>query len=278
MAPRRTRILLALVVAAAVAAAVPVALARLDRDVDASIRSVALGGRAHALVVLPPGYDDGSRRYPVVYFLHGLPAGPSSYRSTRWLQQAADAAGRAILVLPQGARAGDADPEYRDWGPGRNWETFVARELPRYVDAHFRTIAARRGRAIVGLSAGGYGAAAIGLAHLGTYAVVESWSGYFHPTNPAGTAPIAAGPHSNVHGLVARLAADERRRPTFVGFYVGSGDARFRAENERLDRELDAARIPHAFAIYPGGHETRLWRTHARAWLRLALRHLASPA
>ncbi|HET8605967.1 MAG TPA: alpha/beta hydrolase-fold protein [Gaiellaceae bacterium] len=271
------RLTLALLVAGALAAA-GTALARPSARLDEGIRSVALGGKVHALVVLPPDYATSGKRYPVVYFLHGLPAGPTAYRSARWLEDDVARLGGAILVRPQGARPGDTDPEYRNWGAGRDWETYVARELPAYIDAHFRTIANRRGRAIMGLSAGGYGAAAIGLAHLDRFSVVESWSGYFHPTDPTGWKTIAAGPHSDVHRLIVRLAADERRRPTFLGFYVGRGDDRFRDENEQLNRELNAARIPHAFTEYPGGHETSLWRAHALAWLRLGLRHLAPAA
>jgi putative tributyrin esterase len=275
---RRTRACVALAVVAAVVIVVAAASARLARNLDESMHSVALKGSLHVLVVLPPDYDETQLRYPVVYFLHGLPAGPDAYRSFGWLGRALAQAGRAILVFPQGARTGDTDAEYRNWGVGRNWETYLARELPAYVDSHFRTIASRRGRALLGLSAGGYGAAAIGLAHLDRFSVVESWSGYFHATDPTGTKPIAAGPNSNVHLLIAHLRADKRTRSSFLGFYVGSGDDRFRDENELLNRELNAAGVPHAFAIYAGGHEDALWRRHARDWLRLALAHLARPA
>lgn len=278
MAQRHRATLAVAVIVAAALIGVLVAGARLSGHVDTSIHSVALKGRMHVLVVLPPGYGDGRLRYPVVYFLHGLPAGPLAYRSFGWLGRALEQAGRAILVFPQGARADDADPEYRDWGVGRNWETYVAKELPDYIDAHFRTIPTRRGRALLGLSAGGYGAAAIGLAHLGRFSVVESWSGYFHATDPSGTRPVAAGPNSDVHRLIARLRDDKKTRPSFLGFYVGSADDRFRDENEQLNRELTAARVPHAFAVYPGGHESALWHAHARDWLRLALAHLARPA
>ena len=58
------------------------------------------------------------------------------------------------------------------------------------MDTHYRTIASRRARALVGVSAGGYGAVLLALHHLETYSVVESWSGYFHPTDPDGTSPL----------------------------------------------------------------------------------------
>jgi hypothetical protein len=45
----------------------------------------------------------------------------------------------------------------------------------------------------------------------------------------------------------------------------------------RFDRELTAAGVAHVFALYPGGHETFLWKAHAVSWLRVALSHLADP-
>jgi putative tributyrin esterase len=241
-----------------------------------SYRSQALGGRLPFAVYLPPGYAASSARYPVIYFLHGLPATPYAYRGIGFIASALDALGRpAIVVAPRGARDGDSDPEYLDWGPGRNWETAIASELPRYVDAHYRTIAGRRGRALVGLSAGGYGAVLLAIHHLDDFSVIESWSGYFQPTNPAGTAAIPHTPAQSAHTLVPKLRTDERRRPTFFAFYVGARDTLFRAENEQLDRELRAAGVPHVFEVYRGGHEQAVWRAHARAWLVLALDHLA---
>jgi len=261
------------------AAGAGAAYLRSDRDLDEGITSVALGGKVHARVILPAGYDDASRRrYPVVYFLHGLPGSSSSYQGNDWLLDAVARAWPAILVIPQGARDSDTDPEYLDWGVGRNWSTYIATELPRYVDAHFRTIPSRSGRAIVGVSAGGYGAAVIGLNHLSRFSVIESWSGYFHPTDPTGTRALTRGGAAIVHQLIGGLQWDIRRRPTFLAFYVGTGDARFRSENVQFDRELTAARVRHLFALYPGAHRTALWQRHAVAWLHLALVHLAKPA
>jgi enterochelin esterase-like enzyme len=268
--------LLGLAVAASAAA---VALGLQSHQVDESIRSIALGGTGHALVILPNGYATSGERYPVVYFLHGLPAAPSAYRNSMWLGDTLERAGPpAILVMPQGSRAGDTDPEYLNWGPGRNWETFIADELPAAIDKRFRTIRSRRGRALIGLSAGGFGATVLGLHHLGRFSVVESWSGYFHPTDPTGTLALDRGPLTSAHNLISVLKADERRRATFFAFYVGDGDSRFLAENLQLNRELDTAHVKHLFAVYSGGHTTKLWQAHARVWLGLALDHLAHAA
>lgn len=253
---------------------------------DVVVPAPSLGGTMRAVVVLPRDYASSGERYPVITFLHGLPAAPFSYRGVGFLAQALDrVGGDAVIVAPQGARPGDTDPEYLDWGPGRNWETALSRDLRRYVDAHYRTLRDRRARAIIGLSAGGYGAMLVALHHLRDFAVVESWGGYFHPTDPSGTRPLdlgsaAANRHASAHALVASLRADERRRPTFVAFYVGRDDGRFRRENVTLDAELDTAGVAHVFHVYPGGHSTSVWQAHASDWLGLAVAHLtpASPA
>lgn len=253
------------------AATAAATLLQQTRSLDERITSVALNGDVHARVILPAGYDDvPHRRYPVIYFLHGLPADASAYRGNTWLAQAMAEVGPAILVLPQGARDQDTDPEYLNWGSGRNWENYIAQELPHYIDAHFRTIRSRAGRAIVGLSAGGYGATIVGLHHSRTFSVIESWSGYFHPTDPTGTQPLARGASANAHTLIGGLGYPS----TFFAFYVGRGDDRFLAENEQINQELMAAHVPHVFEIYAGKHETALWQSHAVLWLRLALQHL----
>jgi enterochelin esterase-like enzyme len=268
----------AVVAALAAGVAAQPALARSTRIVlDERVPSTALAAKVHALVVLPSGYRTSGLRYPVVYFLHGLPAPAAAYRENGWVAHALDQAGPAILVEPQGARSGDTDPEYLNWGPGRGWETFVSVELVHYVDAHFRTIRSRNARAIVGLSAGGYGATILGLHHLASFSVIESWSGYFHPTDPTGTVALPRGRKQSAHNLIQTLRADERRRKTFFAFYVGRGDDRFRDENEQLARQLTAAQVPHVFKIYSGGHSAALWERFAPSWLRMALGRLDVP-
>lgn len=247
--------------------------------------SRALGMRLRFAVSLPKGYQEGGR-YPVVYYLHGLPASPAAFRDIGYLRRSLDETGRqAILVAPQAARDGDLDPEYIDWGEGRNWETALARELPAYVDQTFRTIANRRGRALVGISAGGYGALLMGLHYPGVFSVVESWSGYTTPTDPDGTRTLdlgspAANARASAHAFARILKERPDRQPAFLGFYVGSGDTRFRDDNVRFDRELRAASVPHLFRLYPGGHTQGLWSAHAAEWLDRGLARLApaSPA
>jgi putative tributyrin esterase len=279
VAPAAALFVAALLTATVAVAATPT---RSQERFNVAFHSQALKATMHARVVLPDNYGGSKQRYPVVYFLHGLPATSVSYSQLDWVADALAATGRpAILVAPQGARDNDTDPEYLDWGKGRNWETYVSSELVQYVDAHFRTIATRKGRAIVGLSAGGYGAAAIGFHHLHLYAAIESWSGYFVPTDPSGLVKLDRGSQSannqaSLHSLVGTDAARIRAQHPFFAFYVGRGDTRFRSENVQLNRELNAAHIAHVFELYAGAHTGTLWQRHAVDWLGLALKHLAA--
>jgi len=143
----------------------PSASALQGRVIEDSFASKGLQSRLSFAVYLPPGYDAGTTRYPVVYYLHGLPADSRAFTSFRYVVNALELAHRqAIVVAPQGAHDGDTDAEYLDWSAGREWETAIAVELPHVVDNRYRTLPRRSARAILGVSAGGYGATVIGLA------------------------------------------------------------------------------------------------------------------
>ena len=283
-AARLALVLLTVAVAGVISQSTRASMPGWPPAVDVGFGSDALRDEIGLRVYLPPGYNTTAKRYPVVYFLHGLPASADAYKNTDFLRQAMTVLGRdAIVVAVQGARDAEPDTEYLDSGEGRNWETAVAVEVPHVVDAQFRTIPTRRGRAIIGLSAGGYGAMLLGLHHLSAFSAIESWSGYFHPTDPAGTSALDLGSplknaRASAHSSVTGLRRAFAREPTFLAFYVGAGDQRFRAENERFDRELTTARVRHLFTIYPGGHIQALWTRRAAAWLALALDHLARAA
>jgi len=271
------------VVAAALAGLAFGRAAPSPRQQDTELQSRAIAGSLHFVAYLPNGYDRGTTRYPVVYLLHGLPASGTGYRGVGFVEQALDATGSpAILVAPQGSTDSLTDPEYLDRGPGNRWDTAITGELVRTVDARFRTIRSRNGRALIGVSAGGYGAMHLALNHLDQFGAVESWSGYFHPTDPTGTEPLdlgsaAANAQANVHRQLQAHRTQLKALQTFIAFYVGRDDTRFAAENRQLNLELSRAGIPHVFRVYAGGHDQRLWQRYAAPWLTLALNHL-SPA
>jgi enterochelin esterase-like enzyme len=250
------------------------------RTLTAVCRSPALGGTIPARVYLPSGYASG-HRYPVIYFLHGLPAGPSSYQQNAFVASALASAGeKAIVVAPQGARDADSDREYLDWDAAEDWPQAISEDLTACIDARFHTIPGRDGRALVGLSAGGYGAMNIGLRNLDRFGAVQSWSGYFVATNPAGTQVLKLGsPQANAAAKVPRgapLKSELQTEPTQIAFYVGRQDSRFLTMNRQYDASLSQTGIAHIFRTYPGGHSPTLWRSEAPTWLGWALGYLAT--
>jgi enterochelin esterase-like enzyme len=250
------------------------------RTVSVVCRSPSLGGTMPALVYLPSGYASG-RRYAAVYFLHGLPAGPASYQQNAFVAAALASTGqKAIVVTPQGARDANSDREYLDWDAAEDWPQAISHDLTACIDSRFHTTADRDGRALVGLSAGGYGAMNIGLRNLDQFGAVQSWSGYFVATNPAGTRALTLGsPQANGAARVPRgpqLKSALQSLPTQIAFYVGLQDNRFLTMNRQYNGSLRRAGISHIFHTYEGGHSPALWRSQAPRWLSWALRYLAA--
>ncbi len=251
------------------------------RTLSVTCRSPSLNGTLPAEVYLPAGYSAHGARDPVIYFLHGLPAGPQSYTQNAFLAATLTAAHqRAIVVTPQGARAADSDLEYLDWDPQENWPAAISHDLTACVDARFHTIANRYGRALMGLSAGGYGAFNVGLRNLAEFSVVESWSGYFAATDPSGYHVLSFGSPQAQRAATVPTGAALRQQlatwPTMIAFYVGNQDGRFLGMNRQYDASLRQSGIGHAFAVYPGGHTYALWQAHAQQWLTMGLTFLAA--
>ncbi len=273
---------------AAIASQGPSPVARPSRPSPAqtlalNCRSPALGGTLPTLIYLPAGYRTGSTRYRVIYFLHGLPADPESYKQNSFVATALASSSRpAIVVVPQGSRGVGNDREYLNWFTSEDWPQAIANDLPHCIDTRFRTIANRTGRALVGLSAGGYGAFNIGLRNLDRFGAVESWSGYFAATDPSGLHVLELGSVDADDGARVPSGTDLKaavtRWPALIAFYVGNQDSRFLAANRAFDRALRASGVRHVFRLYTGGHTGALWRAHASHWLAVAIDSLSAEA
>ncbi|MEQ6332133.1 alpha/beta hydrolase-fold protein [Sphingobium sp. MK2] len=122
------------------------------------------------LVILPPSYGrEPSRRYPVVYALHGYSIGAEEWAREihvpRTVEGAfANGARAMILVLPDSKTVHNGSMYSSSVTTG-DFETFVSRDLISYIDRHYRTIARRESRGLAGHSMGGYGTSRIGMKH-----------------------------------------------------------------------------------------------------------------
>jgi S-formylglutathione hydrolase FrmB len=174
------------------------ALARLmglhgDVQVD-FVSSPALEGNAlgdpatrPVAVYLPPQYDRlGSRRYPVLYLLHGytgdvaalLGARPWEVNAFLWIDRLV-VQGRMPPVLMAAVdgftRLGGS--QYVDSIHNGKYATYTVRDVVGHVDREYRTIAAEGGRAVLGKSSGGFGAMHLAMEHPGVFAAFASHSG-----------------------------------------------------------------------------------------------------
>ena len=240
-----------------------------------ALYSHALHRRERVLVSLPPGYATSGRRYPLAIFLHGTPGTPEQFVSLGIPERldALIAAGRIpplIAAFPTGADDPATDTEWGDStvSPSERWETFVARDLVRFLGRRYRLASDRSARAIAGLSMGGYGAMNIALHHVREFGVVESWSGYFNANTPSVFSPgTRAWERNSPQTYVPRVAPALRRLRPRISFYVGTRD-RFYPENVRFDALLRHLGIPHEFTIVSGAtHSSVLWRSRLDASL-----------
>jgi enterochelin esterase-like enzyme len=122
------------------------------------------------IVFLPPSYASSrTRRYPVVYALHGYSIGANQWSLEIHVPQTiegaiAKGAPDMIVVLPDSKTVHNGSMYSSSVTTG-DFEQFVAHDVVAYIDAHYRTIAARTSRGLVGHSMGGYGASRIGMKH-----------------------------------------------------------------------------------------------------------------
>lgn len=126
------------------------------------------------LIALPSDYaHEPGKRYPVLYLLHGALSTPDEYLvCLRLLEMTAHE--DLIVVMPDGGQAGF----YLDWYDGtQHWETADIHHLIPHVDATYRTIAQRAGRAVAGLSMGGFGAMHYATRHPHLFVAAGSFSG-----------------------------------------------------------------------------------------------------
>ncbi len=126
-------------------------------------------------IYLPPAYEKNSKkRYPVLYWLHGYSGWKNTTGKTDWGHQGAvitinkliesGAVEPMIIVMPDGSNRFGGSFYINSYTTG-NWEDFIAYELPKYIDANYRSIPKSESRGIAGHSMGGYGALKIAMKH-----------------------------------------------------------------------------------------------------------------
>jgi enterochelin esterase-like enzyme len=235
---------------------------------QASYHSVALHHQGSFYVYEPPGLRAAvkpgaatAQRYPVLYLLHGNSQSARAFLQIG-LQGELDTLIARHAIPPLIAVMIQGGPGANNW---RNigdfyYESYVL-EVQELIDRMLPTIARRDGRAIAGLSMGGYGAMELTLNNPYRFGVVESWLGFFN-------------------GLEGQLHLDRHAISTLglqAFLYGGSADKIANpSENAPFAEQLRAAGAHAQSAVYPGEHNLETIHAHLPAMLTFAGRSLAA--
>ncbi len=255
-------------------------------------RSTLIGKTLPYSVVLPRDYQTSrTTRYPVLYLLHGLGGHYSD-----WLTRTnvADDASRyrMIVVTPEGN-----DGWYTDSATVFNdkYESYVLKELIPDVQQRYRTIESRYGRAVAGLSMGGYGALKFGLKSPATFAFAASMSGSADITSWTdddfknfawirasvisvfGAEDSETRKANDIFAVVKGMSAN--RIASLPYFYFDSGTEDFTSPaNVRFAALLREKKVPHEYRELPGNHGWDYWNQQVQEVVRIAAMRLhASP-
>jgi poly(3-hydroxybutyrate) depolymerase len=216
----------------------------------------------------PAAYDrEPERRFPVVYWLHGsgggLPGIPQvAARFARAIQDGK--APPCLVVFVNGM----PDGMYVDWKDGSApLETVIVKELVPHVDASYRTIASREGRALDGYSMGGYGAARLGFKYPDLFRAVSMMGSGPLQENlldaPRASRRRAEEVLDRVYGgdpdyfrsvsprTLAERQANAIARGSLVRMVCGDQD-NLLANNRAFHEHLERLGIPHSWTVLPG--------------------------
>ena len=136
-----------------------------------------------AIIVLPPGYQaDRTRRYPVVYALHGYSIGAEQWIREIHVPQTIEGAfakgARPMIVVFPDSKTVHNGSMYSNSVTTGHFEDYIWRDVVSYIDEHYRTLPDRDNRGLVGHSMGGYGVSRIGMKHpdvFGSLYIMSPW-------------------------------------------------------------------------------------------------------
>jgi putative tributyrin esterase len=213
-------------------------------------------------VMLPPGYDATTRRYPTLYLLHGVAGDSSEWQSIGILEAADRMLQRGeidpfIIVLPNGGAN-----YWVNHYSGARWADYVVNDVVTQVDQQYRTLATPKGRAIGGLSMGGEGALRLALTNPYVFGIAAAHSPSLR-TDFSQFAPELQPIFGNddywrtVTPLWLVVDTDTAYGLT-LALDVGEDDP-WRPNVEQLSERMTARGIQHRFDVLPGEHAAEYW-------------------
>lgn len=154
-----------------------------DRLFALTLTTPLLTAPTNVRILLPADYDASSkRRYPVLWLWHGTSGGAGDWTAQPGRAQDITAGLPLIVVMPDAGINSDGGSWFTNWVNGGKfgppeWETWHVDRLIPWIDQSLRTVAKREGRAIAGLSQGGFGAMSYAARHPDLFSAAASFSG-----------------------------------------------------------------------------------------------------
>ena len=256
------------------------------RGREESVQSSALGRTMKYRVLLPEAYARTLRRYPVLYLLHGLGGDYTDWTSRTNVAEYSRQLG-LIIVMPDGGNqwytnAADGTAAYED---------YVLNDLPTDVAKKLRTVNSRYGRAIAGLSMGGYGAVKMALKRPAQFAVAGSFSGAFNVTREGELERLIGeaesqrlqtifgppgSPTRRDNDLVSLASALKPAGAPYVYVDCGTADNALIVANREVVAVLHTSGAAYEYHETAGGHSWDYWDRRIREFLPVLMRKLAN--
>ena len=228
-----------------------------------SIYSKAMRKTAKCVVIVPDSMEGKKKTFPVVYLLHGYSGDYSNWiKKVPELKKLADDY-QLIIVCPDGGQSSwyfdsPVDSSFR-------YETYIGKEVPEFIDAHYPTIAERKARAISGLSMGGHGGLFLGFRMSDFFGACGSMSGgvdlsfsrnKFDVSKRIGDTLRYADNWKNYS--VINLIEKKPAQPLKIIIDCGTEDF-FYNNNRDLHKKMVKLKIPHEYIERPGNHSWAYW-------------------
>lgn len=258
-----------------------------------TLESKLLGRPIDYSILYPVNYQrmgNAEKRFPVLYLLHGVTG-----HHTNWTERSRVALYATrydlFIVMVEGENAWYTDSATV---PADKFESYILQELIPEVETRFRVSTEREGRAIAGLSMGGYGALKFGFKHPTRFALVASMSGALGAASwtdsdlvnlefikqsllktygPVGSTTRG---QNDLIKLTREVSAEGIKSLPAIYLDCGTEDLLFQTNRRYADLLLER-KIPHEFRQLPGNHNWEYWDQQIEVILGLAARRLAPP-
>ena len=241
--------------------------------------SPALGLERRMTVYTPAGYETSGKRYPVLYLLHGMGGDEEAWISLGRTAQILDnliAQGKAkpmIVVMPNGNASQEAAPGESSRGmvpptmqlpktmEGSYEQAFP--EIVKFIDKNYRTIKSKSGRAIAGLSLGGFHSLHISKQYPDMFNYIGLFSAAIMP-NKEVSSPI----YENMEG---KLKVQFDKNPALYWIAIGKTDFLYKA-NEEYRKLLDEKGYKYTYYESDEGHIWKNWRIYLTEFVPMLFR------